>query len=366
MTRPLERTRSQSAWGRLLSDLNALYRAHLRMRARGGAQVGAKTRRERRFVLERALRDLHGMGFELRRLKNFRGRHVRAILAEWKRRELAPATYATNVSHLRTLCRWIGKPELIRLIDEAMAQAPQLTQRRAATDRDRSLEGAGVDSDALLHRACELDLRFCCQLALIPAFGLRSLEAWLFRPHLALDDVGRVRIDWGTKGGRPRTLRLPASVEQRAVIEWAKTFALTPAESMIPRGWRIERWRGRYYRLCARVGLTKRGLGVTPHALRHGFLLAVYHRLTGCAAPARGGDLAARDPDADRAARRLVAEDAGHARLSISSAYLGPMRVKPPAEAAPQDSASTPAETPDPSRGKAAGVGVPSAKRTRE
>jgi integrase len=158
--------------------------------------------------------------------------------------------------------------------------------------------------------------------------GLRLQEAMLFRPHMALDDVGCLRILWGTKGGRPRALPLPVSPTQRAVVEWAKTFAQTPAESMVPRGWRLERYRRRVYRLCARIGLTKRQQGATPHSLRHGALLRLYERLTGVAPPARGGDLVSHDPEADLAARILVALQAGHSRSSVSSAYLGPRRIR--------------------------------------
>jgi len=351
---------SQSAWGELLSDLNAHYRKYLSRRARSEAQVGAKTRRERRAVLELALKDLHCNGMELRKLKNLGAKHVRSIIAAWCGRGLLASTLATNISHLRTLCRWVGKPELIQVIDEIVASQPGLTRRRVATDRDRSEEGAGVDRGEVLAKAYEIDARFCCVLALIAEFGLRISEALTFRPHLAEDAAGCVRILWGTKGGRPRTLPLPLTPAQRAVLEWAKTFAETDAESMIPRGERLEVYRRRVYRLCAHVGLTKRQLGATPHSLRHGVLLRLYERLTGEAAPARGGTLGAHDAHADLAARVLVALQAGHSRPSVTSAYLGPRRVRRPGPTGsanqtttlPSDAAESPSASPKPSTGE--------------
>jgi integrase len=289
--------------------------------------VGAKTQHERRIVLERALRDLHGSEFELRRLANLRAKHIRIILTNWRARRLKPSTLATNVSHLRTLCRWLEKPELIRVIDSIIAAEPELTRRRTATDRDRSEQGVGVDLTQILVRAFLEDPRFGCQLTLIAAFGLRALESWLFRPHLAEDSAGRVHILWGTKGGRPRVIPLPLTEEQRLVLDWARSFAATDAESMIPRGWKLQQWRRRFYRLCQRVDLTKRQSGVTPHSLRHGVLLDLYEQLTGTEAPARGGDLRDRDPAADEAARALVAAVAGHARTAVSSAYLGSAKL---------------------------------------
>jgi hypothetical protein len=158
--------------------------------------------------------------------------------------------------------------------------------------------------------------------------------------------LGR-RSEWGvagargTKGGRPRDLPVPITSEQRAVLEWAKTFAATAPESMIPRGWRVERWRERYRWLCRRLGCTRRGLGVTPHSLRHGVLLDFYQKLTGVAAPVRGGTLRHDDPAADQAARELVAIFAGHGRAGVASIYLG--RVSP----APQCNAERTATAPE-------------------
>lgn len=324
-----QQPRSQSAYGRMLSDLNVLYRVHLNRRAARGGDVGMKTRRERRVVLERTLRDLHKSGLELRRLKNLRGKHVEQILTVWRERKLLPSTFATYASHLRTLCRWLQKPQLVELIDRTLAVEPTLVRRRGATDHDRSEKGAGIDFKLIFERALRLNERFACQLALVAAFGLRSQEAWLFRPHLADLGQGQIRIAWGTKGGRPRVLPIPMTREQQAVLEWAKTFAASPAESMIPRGLRLERWRWRYYRMCRQIGLTRRALMVTPHSLRHGVLLDIYEQLLGQPAPARGGEAGELHPAAIDAVRQVVAEYAGHSRPQISSAYLGPLRRIP-------------------------------------
>lgn len=344
--------RPQGPWGQLLSDLNRLYRRHLSRRALSDAQVGMKTRRERRAVLERALKDLHRRGFELRKLKNLGAKHVQAIIAEWRARGLESSTLSTNFSHLRCLCRWVDKPELLQVIREINEAEPSLTRRRVATDRDRSEQGAGIDRAEILRAALQIDARFCCILALMGEFSLRMLEALLFRPHLAEDPPGCIHILWGTKGGRPRTLPLPLSPSQRAVLAWAKTFAKTSADSMVPQTWRVERYRRRVYRLCARVGLTKKKRGITSHSLRHGSLLRLYELLTAECAPARGGDLVSRDPEADLAARMLVALQAGHSRTSVTSAYLGPRRVtrsKPedkPEEETDQDPNGEPKQEP--------------------
>lgn len=330
----------RSPLGQLFTELNAVYRAHLAQRALRGGEVGMKTRRERRVVIERALRDLHASGLELRRLKNLRAKHVRQILTDWRARSLKASTLSSYISHLRTLCAWLEKPQLIGLLDDYVAAEPEIVRRRTVSDVDRSEKPAGLTVREILDRARALDERFAAQLALIGAFGLRSKEAWLFRPHLAVAEDGSLQVLWGTKGGRPRVLPITLTREHHAVLEWARSFAQTRSESMIPRDWSLKRWRRHYYGLCEQIGLTRKELAVTPHSLRHGVLLDLYEWLTGVAAPARGGTLAQQDPHADRAARELVAAHAGHSERHIASAYLGGIRSKaiPPTPPAPSAS----------------------------
>jgi integrase len=321
----------RSPLGHLYADLNARYREHLACRALRGGHVGQKTRRERRVVIERALRDLHRGGVELRRLKNFRAKHVHRILNDWRARALAPSTLSTYISHLRTFCGWLKKPQLIELLDDVVAAEPELVRRRTVTDVDKSERAIDLNIQELLHRAKALDERFAAQLGLIVAFGLRSREAWLCRPHLVLERArkeGVVRVEWGTKGGRYRVLQCALTAEHLAVLEWACTFAKARSESMIPPRWTVQQWRRHYYGCCEKLGLTRRALGVTPHAFRHGVLLDLYEWLTGHPAPARGGTLAQTDPLADRAARELVSAHAGHAEIYITSAYLGGLRPR--------------------------------------
>jgi integrase len=335
------RPRYYSALAQLRSELNELYRSHLSSRAFGGGRVGRKTERERRIVIEAALEALHAGGFKLRRVHKLRAKHVRFILDHWRRRDHKASTLSGYFSMLRLLCRWLRKPQLVRLIDEVVAKEPGLVQRRTVADCDRSERGRGVSAKAILDRAMTIDERFACILALIVAFGLRVNEALLFRPHLALQPDGHVQVDWGTKGGRPRGLRQPLTEQHRLVIDWCRRFAIAKPESMIPRGYTLERYRRQFYGYCEAIGLTRKALGVTPHSLRHGVLLDLYEWLTGYAAPARGGQLALIDPHSDRAAREIVAGHAGHRDPYITSAYLGPMR---PASAFGRDRVCEPVE----------------------
>lgn len=311
-------------------EMNAFYREHLAQRATRGGEVGMKTRRERRVFFERMVHDLHDAGLQVRRLKNLGGKHIRCLLELWWARDLQPATWASYVSHLRWILTGIKKDGILRSLDEYLGAHPELTRRSTATSEDRSDEAAGVDFAVCLGLARALDEHFACQLLMIKRFGLRSQEAWLFRPHLAEIEPGQLQIRWGTKGGRPRVVPIE-NAEQREALASAQRLVASRAESLIPRGWSVPKWRRRYYYLCEKVGLTRRASHATPHSLRHGVLLDQYAQLAGEPAPVRGGTLARTDPCADRAARTVVAEFAGHSRPQVTSAYLGsPRRARPP------------------------------------
>jgi len=232
---------------------------------------------------------------------------------------------ATYVSHLRTFVAWLRKRELLPIIDRYCADHPGLTQRRTATDRDKSERGAGIDCAEIFRRAVATgDQYFVHQLLLIAAFGLRVREAWQFRPHLAVGEFGRVQVNFGTKGGRPRTLPTPMTPMQCVVLERVQTLVSSRHGSMIPPGYeRAEQWARHFYYLCKRIGLTKDQLGITPHSLRHGVLLDLFEAIAGVPAPVRGGSEVPLDTAREQVARQIVSEFAGHSRPQVSSAYLG-------------------------------------------
>lgn len=287
--------------------------------------ISAKTCKDRRVVMKHMLVDMYRGGYQLNHLDNFRAKHTVRILQHWTAQGLANSTLATYVSHLRTFAVWIGKRELHAVIDRYCAAHPGLVYRRAATDRDKSEKGAGVEFVEIYRRAMEVENEhYSCQLLLIAAFGLRVREAWLFRPHLAIGSDGRVSVGWGTKGGRPRKLPIPLTRTQRLALDRAQTLVLDRCGSMVPPGYaRLEEWSREFYRLNRQIGLTKDQLGATTHSLRHGFLLDLYAELAGIQPPVRSGADTPSSAARDRAVRKVVAECAGHSRLQVSSAYLG-------------------------------------------
>ena len=81
----------------------------------------------------------------------------------------------------------------------------------------------------------------------------------------------------------------------------------------------------------AKLGITRNGLGVTGHGLRHGRLNDMYENITGQPSSVRGGGYASEAEDLQ--ARLAVSAAAGHSRARAAGAYLGQsvvMRSKDP------------------------------------
>ena len=106
-------------------------------------------------MMRRMLVDLFHGGFKLRCLDNFRGKHARAILSHWVDLGLATSPMSTYVSHLRVFVTWLGKAELVKLIDQYCEERPGLIRRQSATRIDKSERGAGVDFAEIHRRAVE-------------------------------------------------------------------------------------------------------------------------------------------------------------------------------------------------------------------
>ena len=161
--------------------------------------------------------------------------------------------------------------------------------------------------------------RFADALALQRAFGLRSKESLLLRPHMA--DKGTVLVvTHGTKGGRTRYVPIETQ-EQRALLDRLKGY-IGKGESLVPKTQTYAQCRNQYYYVLRKQGICREE-GITPHGLRHEHLHEVYQKATGHSVPVAGGQLRKRDAELDSLGRQLVSERAGHSRESIASAYIG-------------------------------------------
>lgn len=145
----------------------------------------------------------------------------------------------------------------------------------------------------------------------------------------------------GTKGGRERLLPIDTA-DRVAAIDYARRVTVGTHESVSdPRRTLQQAMRHLRY-VMERNGITRAGLGVTPHGLRHQGAADDYQAATGQLPPVAGGGPV--DTVVDRSARLAIAANLGHGRPQITNAYFGkPVRpsVAPSAPGADGPAAPT-------------------------
>ncbi|HNP65487.1 MAG TPA: integrase domain-containing protein [Woeseiaceae bacterium] len=159
------------------------------------------------------------------------------------------------------------------------------------------------------------------------ALGLRLREASLLNARAALGQVkkhGAVNITAGTKGGRGHRVDrwVPVSAAAIGCLVRAAN-AQGRGRNLIPANLTWKQWNSYVHHVWASVrddcGLKK------IHDLRAAYACERYKLLTGSAAPVIAGRLCA-DRSTDRAARQTIAQELGHARTEVVSAYIGGAR----------------------------------------
>lgn len=294
--------------------------------------VSHKTRQERANFLRRFFSDLGRKGGfpSLPDPRNLGQKHVQAMVRVWQQERLAPATIQTYLSFLRGLATWTGKHGLIRK-PAFYGLAPDEYQRHETAQRDRSWPAQGVDVAISLQQVEAFDPRVAASMHLMHALALRRKESVTFRPfedvmpfaatglperRNSADLYARVK----GKGGRVRWLPLQTQ-SQLAAIARAQGLAGSQDAHMGDPAHSLKSNLRRLDYAMSKFGLTRSGLGVTMHGLRHGRLQALYKEISGVPAPVCSG--ASTAPASDRTARLAVSEAAGHARVRAASAYLG-------------------------------------------
>lgn len=333
---PLPRStgKHRPSWKRILQDTIS---AHNDRHASKPKSVSFKTQTERACSLFRCFKDLHALGYKIRNPYCLGGRHIRALVEDWaspspraRRATPSPAMIQTELSSLRTFATWIGKPGLVLPAEAYVTDPARVTRHQAATE-DRSWRGHDVDADALIEKISAYDPWFGAQLRLARAFGLRVKEAVMLRPRLAEipPENTSAPTGWtgthlellrGTKGSRLRLVPIDTPAK-RAALDAAKALVTTDAQFLAGPKRSLAQNLDRLGYVMKKFGVTKKALGVAAHGLRHEYAGDRYEALAGVSPPVRGGT----KPDAvtDERARLYVAEELGHSRTQIVSAYCG-------------------------------------------
>lgn len=284
--------------------------------------VSLSTLSARRKAIFLFMAELNEMGYKLPSLYSFRDKHAKILFSKWEESGLAAATLQSRYTCMQLFATWIGKYDMLRPLEKYLRN-PAVGKRTYVATQDKSWSVNGVLADDVIEKASAIDKYVGLQLRLIKAFGLRRKEAVCFRPKSSYNpSMETVDFFHGTKGGRHRMIQVTTD-EQRSVIAdclkavHGKTDHLGNPEKTLVQNLR------RLQYVLEKLGITREGLGVTAHGLRHQYANERYEKLTGEKSPLQGGPKGIFRTEEAIIARLRVAEELGHSRLRVTTAYYG-------------------------------------------
>lgn len=287
---------------------------HILERNRDGSYA---TQSNRRRMLSMFADQLKKSGYKTNEMRpsDIKGRHINALIRQWKIDGISAGTMKNRMSNIRWLAEKIGKADMIK-----SNATYGIEERQYITNKDKSLRTDNLDLDKLssyVRQSIELQKHF----------GLRREEAMKFSPEYALGGydpysapVLRIKPSWA-KGGRAREIPITSDA-QRNVLMAALTLA--GDGSLIPANRSYKEHLGHFERETSAIGLGQ------THGLRHLYAQNRYRELVGIDCPAVGGiiDLTDAQKALDLSARQTISNELGHNRLSVTGIYLGSWSYK--------------------------------------
>lgn len=282
------------------------YQLHKTCNGNNGGSHSTKATLRRNFSV--IADNLVEIGFRNMSVQSLKPKHVEALVAHWKSKNLALGTIKNLMTALRKWSEYIGKENVVKRSNRAYA----IEDRVYVTN---------VSKATLVKKEQLADLTDLCTLAsvrLAREFGLRREECIKIRPTWAdLGDKLRLKDSW-TKGGKYREVPITTAA-QRAALDDAKKLA--GRGSLIPTEMRYVDQLNRFRAQCEKAAI--KGF----HGLRHQYAQARYLALTGWECPAVGGpkskQLTPAQKAQDRAVRLIISKELGHEREQITAVYLG-------------------------------------------
>jgi integrase len=298
-------------------------RVHSRTRV-STKPISVVTQGPRLRKLCRSFVELRQSGYAIQTPYALKEKHIERLVALWHKDGQSPGTIENKLTYFRAFSSWINKPNLVKKMSEYIDPAAHDFRRTSVATEDKSWEGKGIDAVSIIEEIAKTEPVVAVQMKLQAAFGLRVEESLLLRPKDAVRKDGKLSVVHGTKGGRPRVV--PMEFKMNVLLEAAQHTNRSTG-STIPDGYTKTQWKDHFYTVLKRHGVTKSGLGVTCHGLRHQFLQQMFERYTGVPAPIKGSDQRA-DPALHREAMQAVVEAAGHSKEQKAGAYLSSFSVQ--------------------------------------
>lgn len=270
------------------------------------------TQAKRMQVLKRIANMLwakfHGL-----KLGNIKEKHCLYVVDQLSHHKSAK----TELSHFRWILEKIGKPHLLPRDNVSLG----IEKRIVVSNINKSWIGK-ADILSKIGEVSKLDETVGYVLGLCLFFGLRLKEAALFRPDQNIHE-GHIDVILGTKGSRPRRV----AIKDKEQIEFLRLLRekIRPGRSIVPPDCSFVEFRNKFYHRIRKSGIT-RNHGLSVHGLRHTYACLRYEELTGGKAPVVRDKVLKENlinKDKDTAARRQIAHELGHGRISVTSAYVG-------------------------------------------
>lgn len=291
-----------------------------------------ETRRARRQSVQGVTKELKAK-FKLKDLSNLKEKHIDHLLQKWKGEGRSPSWLKNNMTHVRWLCKEIGKANLVPRSNSDARIGIEKREIKYNTDK------AWTPSESL---KTDLPEAQRLHVELMRQFGMRFQEAGKFRPGENYKD-GKVEIVYGTKGGLDReiikseqvgdtrSLDIRSERQRELIVRLDRYLSDRGIVSLSQEKTKYKDFVNSCTYQHRMVGMTKDGVG-TPHGLRHAYAQDRYTDITGWKAPAAMTDqerkdfrsaMTAEDKEKDRVARQEISEELGHGRSQVSSNYVG-------------------------------------------
>ncbi|KPA92326.1 Integrase [Pseudomonas asplenii] len=244
-----------------------------------------------------------------------------------RRGDLAVSTAQNRISSVNRTMAALRGDQCVKLPSPSKALGTQRTGVRHSVPQGQDREQVKQIVDTLCRHH---QPRAAAIVMLARATGMRLREAILAdlsRLSREANDLGRINIQDGTKGGRsgasaPRWIAVDDHV--RGALEFAWQVSPAGSRNLIAQ-------HESYLNLLQEIIRPARAILHTHnlkgfHELRAAYACERYEQITQHRAPINGGQCSLADRNLDREARRQISYELGHGRIDVVAAYVGGRR----------------------------------------
>ncbi|PWB32527.1 integrase [Pseudomonas sp. SDI] len=252
----------------------------------------------------------------------------RSVLADYaaylrdlvRRGDLAVSTAQNRLSRVNRTMAALRGDQYVKLPSPSRALGMQRTGVRHSVPHEQLKQ--------IIDALCSLDQRRAAAIVLLArATGMRlreAIQADLPRLSREANDLGRINIQDGTKGGRagasaPRWIAVNHHVQD--ALGFAPQVSPTSSRNLIAPDESYLNVLQEIIRPARDVLHAHKLKGF--HELRAAYACERYEQIIQHPAPINGGQCCQADRNLDREARRQISYELGHGRIDVVAAYIG-------------------------------------------